>query len=49
MIDPSSIQFEIFWRKKIAEEVKGLIDQSPGINAYGIYLAIKNGYTHDKK
>lgn len=34
--------FENYWRKKVAEEVKQLIDSNHEINAYGIYLYIKN-------
>lgn len=42
MIDKDAIQFEKHWRNKIAEEVKELLDSSHQINAYGIYLFIRD-------
>ncbi len=34
--------FENHWRKKVAEEVKQLIDKDHEINAYGVYLYINS-------
>lgn len=42
MIDKDAIQFERHWRNKIAREVKELIDSNHEINAYGVYLFIKD-------
>ena len=39
--------FENHWRKKIAEEVKQLIDSNHEINAYGVYLYIKSKVKDD--
>jgi len=42
MIDKDAIQFEKHWRSKIAEEIKELLYQDHEINAYGVYLYLKN-------
>lgn len=42
MIDKSAIQFEKYWRNKIAEEVDQLINSNSQVNAYGIYLFIRD-------
>ena len=42
MIDKDAIQFEKHWRNKIANEVKELLYESHEINAYGVYLFLKN-------
>lgn len=41
MINKNSIQFEKHWREKIADEIKEMIDAGSEINAYGIYLWLK--------
>jgi hypothetical protein len=42
MIDKDAIQFEKHWRSKIAKEIKELLYQDHEINAYGVYLYLKN-------
>jgi hypothetical protein len=42
MIDKDAIQFEQHWRKKIADEVKELLWENHELNAYGVYLFLKN-------
>lgn len=44
MIDRTA---EAFWRAEIAKEIKDLIDISPEVNAYGVYLFVKNGMVYD--
>ena len=36
-------QAEKFWRAKIAEEIRQMIDVFPEVNAQGIYLFVRNG------
>ena len=43
MIDKDAIQFEKHWRSKIAEEIKVLIDNNSQVNAYGVYLFVRDG------
>lgn len=40
-MNPNEIQFEKYWRNKIANEVADAMAKSPEINAYGIWLLIK--------
>jgi hypothetical protein len=47
MIDKDAIQFEKHWRKKIAEEVKQLIERDHEINAYGVYIFIRDSARDD--
>lgn len=42
MIDKDSIQFEKHWRSKIAEEVKELLYDNHEVNAYGVYIYLKD-------
>jgi hypothetical protein len=42
MIDKDAIQFEKHWRKKIADEVRELIWDDYELNAYGVYLILKD-------
>lgn len=42
MIDKSSIQFEKHWREKIANEILELIETDSEINAYGVYLYVRD-------
>ena len=47
-MNPKSIQFEKYWREKIAEEVAELMRTTPSVNAYGVYLYIRDGNGNSK-
>lgn len=36
-------QAEKFWRNKIANEIEQLIKDVPEVNAYGVYLSVRDG------
>jgi hypothetical protein len=38
---------ESFWRDNLAEKIRLLIEKDHEINAYGVYLYIKNGPFND--
>lgn len=38
---------EVFYRKKILEEVEELIESCPETNAYGVYLFMKENIKND--
>lgn len=38
---------EVFYRKKILEEVEELIESCPETNAYGVYLFMKENIRND--
>lgn len=42
MIDKDAIQFERHWRNKIAEEIKELLYDNHEVNAYGVYLFVRD-------
>lgn len=36
-------QAEKFWREKISQQIKELIDSESKVNAQGVYLFVRNG------
>lgn len=47
MIDKDAIQFEKHWRNKIAKEVEQLIERDHEINAYGVYIFLRDKARND--